>query len=30
MIIWGGYNGGYLNDTFSYGLPRTMALYQRP
>jgi N-acetylneuraminic acid mutarotase len=30
MIVWGGYNGSYLNDTFSYTPGRVLYLYRRP
>ena len=30
MIIWGGLNTGYQNDTWSYTPGKTMFLYQWP
>jgi N-acetylneuraminic acid mutarotase len=30
MIVWGGENGSYFNDTFTYAPQRAMYLYQRP
>jgi hypothetical protein len=30
MLIFGGFNGGPLGDTFSYTPPRTMNLYLKP
>jgi N-acetylneuraminic acid mutarotase len=30
MIVWGGYNGSYLNDTWSYIPGKVLYLYQWP
>jgi len=30
MLLFGGYNGGYLNDTYSYTVGKSLYLYQRP
>jgi hypothetical protein len=30
MLVFGGANGGYRNDTYGYSVGKTMFLYQKP
>ena len=30
MLLFGGYNGGYLNDLSAYSVGKSMYLYQKP
>ncbi|MEO0016805.1 MAG: hypothetical protein RLZZ522_88 [Verrucomicrobiota bacterium] len=30
MLVFGGANGGYLNDTYGYSVGKTMFIYQKP